>query len=135
MSTVDSATGFRAAVERGDIDGVRELLAEDIVFHSPATFHPFVGRETVMRLLGIVAGTFEDLRYTDELEAADGARALIFRAAIGGREIEGLDLLRFDDDGLIADFTVMLRPLSGLVPFAQAVGEKVAEAGLQTTRA
>ncbi|TMK23787.1 MAG: nuclear transport factor 2 family protein [Actinobacteria bacterium] len=134
MSPVGSAAGFRAAVESRDIDAVRELLAEDIVFHSPATFHPFIGRETVMALLGIVAETFEDFRYTDELET-DGAHALIFRAGIGGREIEGLDLMRFDDDGLVADFTVMLRPLSGLVPFAQAVGEKVAQAGLQTTRA
>ena len=131
---MNSARSFRAAVERGDIDAAEELFAENIVFHSPATFHPFLGRETVMALLRIVADTFEDFRYTDELEA-DGAHALIFRAGIGGREIEGLDLLRFDDDGLIADFTVMLRPLSGLVPFAQAMGEKVAQAGLQSTRA
>jgi hypothetical protein len=93
-----------------------------------------VGRETVGALLEIVAGTFEDFRYTDELTAEDGAQALIFRAAIGGREIEGIDLLRFNEAGEIADFTVMLRPLSGLVPFAQAVGEKLAEAGVQTTR-
>ena len=131
---VSSATSFRAAVESGDIDAAEALFAQDIVFHSPATFHPFVGRETVTALLRIVAETFEDFRYTDELEM-DGGEALIFRAAIGGREIEGLDLLRFDGDGLICDFTVMLRPLSGLVPFAQAMGEKVTQAGLQTTRA
>jgi hypothetical protein len=134
VSAVNSATNFRVAVESGDIDAAQELFAEDIAFHSPATFHPFVGRDTVTRLLAIVAQTFEDFRYTDEFEA-DGAHALIFRAGIGGREIEGLDLLRFDDDGLISDFTVMLRPLSGLVPFAQAMAEKVAQAGLQTTRA
>ena len=58
----------------------------------------------------------------------------MFRAAIGDRELEGLDLLRFDDDGLICDFTVFLRPLSGLVPFAQVMGEKVTAAGLQTSR-
>jgi hypothetical protein len=130
---MSGATTFRAAVESGDIDAAEAAFAQDIVFHSPATFHPFVGRETVIALLRIVAETFEDFRYTDELEA-DGAQALIFRAAIGGREIEGVDLIRFDGDGLIADFTVMLRPLSGLVPFAQAMGEKVAQAGLQTTR-
>jgi hypothetical protein len=133
---VSAATEFRAAVEREDIDAVSALLAPEIVFHSPATFHPFVGRETVTRLLTIVLHTFEDFRYTDELEnARDGTHALIFRAGIGGREIEGIDLLRVDEQGLIADFTVMLRPLSGLVPFAQAMGEKVAAAGLQTARA
>ena len=124
---------FRQAVEQRDIDAIGELLAPDIVFHSPVTFHPFIGRETVTQLLGIVAETFEDFRYTDELHA-DGAHALIFRAAVGDRQIEGIDLLRFDDQGLIADFTVLLRPLSALVPFAQVMGEGVARAGLQTTR-
>ena len=131
---MSAAARFRDAVESGDLAAAGQLLAPDIVFHSPATFHPFVGRETVAGLLALVAETFEDFRYTDELEA-DGAHALIFRASVAGREIEGIDLLRFDADGLIADFTVMLRPLSGLVPFAQAMGEKVAAAGLQTTRA
>jgi hypothetical protein len=128
-----SAAAFRAAVEAGDLAAADELFAQDIVFHSPITFHPFIGRETVTRLLGLVEQTFEDFRYTDELEM-DGGHALIFRASVEGRELEGIDLLRFDHDGLIADFTVMLRPLSGLMPFAQAMGEKVAQAGLQTTR-
>jgi hypothetical protein len=131
---MSTSAAFRAAVESWDLDAVGGLLAADVVFHSPATFHPFVGRATVSRLLALVADTFEGFRYTDELET-DGAHALIFRASIAGRELEGIDLLRFDEDGLIADFTVMLRPISGLLPFAQAMGEKVAQAGLQTTRA
>ncbi|HEX5853322.1 MAG TPA: nuclear transport factor 2 family protein [Solirubrobacteraceae bacterium] len=130
---MSTAERFRAAVESWDIDAIGELLAPDVVFHSPATFHPFVGRETVTQLLGLVAQTFEDFRYTDELRS-DGAHVLVFRAGIDGRELEGIDLLRLDEDGLIADFTVMLRPISGLLPFAQAMGEKVAQAGLQTTR-
>ena len=128
-----SAAAFRAAVETGDLRAAEELFAQDIVFHSPITFHPFIGRETVTRLLGEVVQVFEDFRFTDELDTG-GAHALIFRASVEGRELEGIDLLRFDDDGLIGDFTVMLRPLSGLMPFAQAMGEKVAQAGLQTTR-
>jgi SnoaL-like protein len=128
-----AVAGFRGAVERGDIGAVPELLAEDVVFHSPVTFHPYVGRATVSELLGIVFETFEDFRYTDELEM-DGGHALIFRTAVAGRELEGLDLFRLDEDGLIADFTVMLRPLSGLVPFAQVMGEKVTAAGLESTR-
>jgi hypothetical protein len=136
MSTaggMSTAAAFRAAVERWDMDGVRELLAPGIVFHSPVTFHPFVGRDTVAQLLSLVAQTFEDFRYTDELPA-DGTHALIFRASVAGKELEGIDLLRFDEDGLIADFTVMVRPLSGLLPFAQAMGEKAVAAGVQSTR-
>jgi hypothetical protein len=130
---VSVAARFRVAVEQRDIDALGDLLAPDVVFHSPVTFHPFVGRETVTRLIGLVAQTFEDFHYTDELEV-DGAHALIFRTSVAGREIEGIDLLRFGAAGLIADFTVMLRPLSGLVPFAEVLGEKVTQAGLQTTR-
>lgn len=130
MSTADL---YRAAVECKDLDAVGELLAPEIVFHSPVTFHPFLGRETVTRLLGEVVQVFEDFRFTDEL-GMDGAHALIFRATVADKEIEGIDLLRFDEHGLIADFTVMLRPLSALVPFAQAMGERAQAAGLQTTR-
>ncbi len=134
-TTQDASTAelFRAAVERKDIAGLAELFAQEIVFHSPVTFHPFIGRETVTRLIGLVAQVFQDFRYTDELQTG-GAHGLIFRAMVGDREIEGIDLLRFDAQGLIADFTVMLRPLSALVPFAQAMGEKATAAGLQTTR-
>jgi len=130
----DAARRFRAAVEAADIDAAAQLLAPDIVFHSPVTFHPFVGRDTVTKLLTLVASTFEQFRYTDELDA-DGAHALIFRASVAGKELEGIDLLRIDEDGLIADFTVMIRPVSGLMPFAQAMGEKVQAAGLATTSA
>lgn len=131
---MSTGASFRAAVEKWDIEAVSELLAPDIVFHSPVTFHPFLGRETVTALLTIVGQTFEDFRYTDELEGA-GTHALIFRASVGGRELEGIDLLRIGDDGLIEDFTVLIRPMSGLIPFAQAMGEKAAAAGLQTTPA
>jgi ketosteroid isomerase-like protein len=133
---VSTAERYREAVERRDLEAVGELLAPEIVFHSPVTFHPFLGRDTVRRLLAEVIQVFEDFRFTDELEM-DGAHALIFRANVAGteREIEGIDLLRFDDEGLVCDFTVMLRPLSALVPFAQAMGERAQAAGLQTTRA
>jgi hypothetical protein len=133
MTNTNTPSAFRAAVERGDLDAAREQLAPDVVFHSPVTFHPFVGRDTVAGLLSLVAQTFEDFRYTDEI-VTEGIHALIFKASVSGRELEGMDLLRFDEQGLIADFTVMVRPLSGLIPFAQAMGEKAAAAGLQTTR-
>jgi hypothetical protein len=130
---MSSADDFRSAVERGDLEGAAVLFSPEIVFHSPVTFHPFVGRETVSRLLAEVAQVFEDFRYTDELHA-DGAHGLIFRASVAGKEVEGMDLLRIDADGLIDDFTVIVRPLSGLIALAQAMGERAAAAGLETTR-
>jgi hypothetical protein len=126
---MSTATAFRAAMENWDTDTVRELLAADIAFHTPVTVEPFVGRDTVVQVLSLVAQTFEDFHYTDELDN-EGAHALIFRASVAGNELEGLDLIRFDEQGLVADFTVMLRPISGLMPFAEAMGAKIAAAGL-----
>jgi hypothetical protein len=124
-----TAASFRAAVERWDVDALSALFAPDIVFHSPVTVEPFVGRDTVAKVLSLVAETFENFRYTDELEAED-AHALIFRASVGDNELEGVDLIRPDAQGLIAEFTVMIRPITGLIPFAQAMGPKIAAAGL-----
>jgi hypothetical protein len=132
MTTDTRISPFRAAVEARDLDAVSAALAPDVVLHSPVTFHPYTGREAVGALLSLIAETFEDLRYTDELHGPDGVQALVFRTRVGEREIEGLDLLRLDADGLVADLTVMLRPLSGLVALAQAIAPKVEAAGLKT---
>ena len=70
------------------------------------------------------------MRYTDDLQSPDGVQALVFRARVGDREIEGVDLLRLGHDGLIANLTAIIRPLSGLVALAQAIGPRVEAAGL-----
>ena len=120
---------FRAAVESQDFDAMVACLAPDVVFHSPVTFKPYEGRDAVSALLGVVFETFEDFRYTDELEG-ETAHALIFKARVGDKEVEGLDLLRAGDDGLISDFTVMVRPLSAAIALAEAVGKGLAERGI-----
>jgi hypothetical protein len=123
---------FRAAVEAGDIEAALATLAPGIAFHSPAVFHEYRGIETVGALLRIVFETFEDFHYTDTLsgDADAPVHALIFRARVGERDLEGMDLVRVGPDGLIADFTVMIRPLSGLMALAQALGPKVEAAQL-----
>ena len=118
---------FRTAVEAGDLDAMVGALADDVVFHSPITFKPFEGREAVSMLLGVVFRTFEDFRYTDELDG-DDVKALVFQARVGDKEIEGLDLMRFDSEGKIADFTVMVRPLSAAMALAEAVGKGLEQA-------
>ena len=125
MST--AASDFRAAIERGDLDGMVATLADDVVLHSPVSFKPFEGRAAVAQLFEILVRTFEDFRYTDDLPGEE-VHAMIFRARIGDREVEGLDLLRPGPDGRIVDFTVMVRPLTGVVALAEAVGPQLAAA-------
>jgi len=125
-----TASAFRAAVESHDLEAGLAVLADDVVFHSPAVHRPYTGKDTVSALLTLVAETFENFRYTDELAGEDGTHALIFRAEVNGRELEGMDLLRISD-GEIVDFTVMVRPASGLMALGAAMGPKVEAAGLK----
>lgn len=126
---------FRAAVENRDLARMEAALAPDVVFRSPAVFKPYEGREAVMHLLGTVVEVFEDFEYTDELvgdtragsrrQGTGGTHALVFRARVGERMVEGLDHLTVDADGLITELVVMVRPLSGLMALAEAMAERL----------
>lgn len=117
---------FRTAVEARDLDAMLSLLAEDVVFRSPVTFKPYEGRAAVAPILRAVLEVFEDFRYVREIGAADAADlALVFRATIGGREVEGSDFLHADENGSITELTVMVRPLSAVVALAEAMGARL----------
>lgn len=105
---------YRQAFEAGDPESVKAALAEDIVFNSPVSIKPFVGREQAGFVLASVMQVFQGLRFVDELVGPDHV-GLIFEARIGERTLQGIDYLRFDEDGLIREFTVMIRPLSAVV--------------------
>jgi hypothetical protein len=115
---------FRAAVEARDQDAMVACLATDVRLYSPVAFKPFAGRESVSELFWNLFQVFEDFRYVDELEG-EGSHALIFRASVNGKELEGLDHLVFGDDGLVTEFTVMIRPLSALMALGEAMSPRV----------
>jgi limonene-1,2-epoxide hydrolase len=113
---------FRRAIEARDLDAAIALMREDVVFRSPAVFKPYQGREAVRRLLEAVMAVFEDFRYTREI-GADGSRdhALVFETRVGDKQIEGCDFLQLDRDGAIGEFTVMVRPMKGMLALAEAM--------------
>ena len=124
---MSKANEFRSAVEARDLEGMMARFAEDAVLHSPVTFKPFEGRAAIRQLLAILFEIFQDFQYTDELEAEDGTGALVFNARVGDRDLQGLDLIRFDGSGLIRDLTVMVRPRSALEALLAEVGPRLAE--------
>jgi len=117
---------FRAAAESKDFTAIDDLFTEDVSFRSPVVFKQYEGRDAVAMLLGAVAQVFEDFRYTDQIETGDAA-TLCFSARIGGRELEGIDLLHFDDQGRINDMAVYVRPMSGIHALAEAMQKRLAE--------
>jgi hypothetical protein len=121
---------FRAAVEAEDPEALADTLAEDVVFRSPVVFKAYEGKPVVSMILTEGAmKVFEDFRYVEQLEGG-GAAALIFNARVGDREVDGLDLLRFDADGKIRELTVMVRPMSGLNALSEAMGREFERLGI-----
>jgi hypothetical protein len=130
---VAAPTTFQRAVEAGDLDAVVDALSPDVVFRSPVVYKPYEGREPVSVVLGAAARVFEDFEYVRRIESDHGV-ALIFKARVGDRDVDGLDLLRFDDDGLISELMVMVRPMSGMRALAAAMGEELERMGVAPPR-
>jgi len=121
---------FRAAIESHDIDAAVALMAPDVEFRSPVVFKPYRGRDAVSVLLHAVSTVFEDFRYEREIGAPDASdTALVFRARVGERQIEGCDFIHTNDAGQIDELTVMVRPLSGAHALADAMAAALAVAG------
>jgi hypothetical protein len=111
---------FRVAAESKDFSQLEEIFAEDVTFRSPAVFKPYEGRDAIGMILATVSRVFEDFRYTDQIENGDVA-TLAFSATVGDRELDGIDLLRFDREGKVREMAVYIRPLSGLHALAEAM--------------
>jgi hypothetical protein len=119
---------FRKAIESRDLDGLAALFTDDVVFRSPVVHAPYQGRDQAKVLLAAVAQVFEDFRYTREMGAPGAAdHALVFRARIGDRELEGCDFIHFNDEGLIDELYVMVRPATGLMALAEAMQRQLAQ--------
>jgi len=113
---------FREAIENRDIDALTAVFTDDVVFRSPVVHAPYQGREQVLVLLRAVAEVFEDFCYTRQMEAPGAAdSALVFQARVGDRELEGCDFIHVNEDGLIDELYVMIRPLSGLTALAEGM--------------
>jgi hypothetical protein len=120
---------FRAAVEAEDLDRLVALLHEDVVFRSPIVYKPYRGRAEVAVLLQAVSRVLEDFHFDRVIGAEDASdHALVFRARIGDRELEGCDFLHTNDAGMIDELFVMVRPLSGAQAFAERMSAELAPA-------
>jgi ketosteroid isomerase-like protein len=118
---------LRKALETKDADAVEALLSDDVVFRSPAVFKPYSGKAATMVFLRAAMETFEDFGYVRTFAEDDGrGHVMMFAASVGGRELEGADFVRLDETGLVSEFRVMVRPMSGLIALAEAMAPRVA---------
>jgi ketosteroid isomerase-like protein len=116
---------FAAAIAAGDVDGLIDTLAPDVVLYSAVTGTPFVGREVVADTYRSVLESFEELRVVDEFENGD-TYAFFWEGHMEGRYVAGADRLRLNPDGKVREVTVLGRPMSGVATFLTGIGPRLA---------
>ena len=97
-----------------------ELLADEVVFHSPFLWKPKPGKDKTTIVLTAAVHVFQDFTYHRELTDGNN-RALEFSARVGDFSVKGIDLIRFNEQGKIVEFEVFIRPVKGLQALADAM--------------
>lgn len=115
MASIDTLARWHQLVEARDAAGLDALLADDVVFHSPVVHTPQAGRARTLPYLAAAFAVFFNgsFRYVREIRGERDAM-LEFTVTIDDIEVNGVDIIRWNDDGHIVDFKVMLRPLKAI---------------------
>lgn len=125
-ATEKSLARWHELVASGDLSKVGEMARADVLFRSPVAHKPYEGREALSLVLSTVSKVFQDFTYHRQFVSEDGMSvALEFSAHVGGKELKGADFIRFDANGMIAEFEVMIRPASGLMALGAEMGARV----------
>jgi hypothetical protein len=110
---------WHAVVESGDPALLDGLLADAVVFRSPAVYAPQPGKDlTMLYLRSAMVVLGPSLRYVGEWYGPSSA-VLEFEADLDGIYVHGVDMLRWNDDDQLVSFTVMVRPMRGLTKLVE----------------
>ena len=126
-AVAQSLAHWHAMMAKKDMGELGDILHPKAVFRSPVAHTPYASAPVVQLFLTAASQVFEDFVYHRELASADGTSVVLeFSAKVNGKALKGIDLIQFDAQGLIVDFEVMVRPLSGLQALADEMGKRMA---------
>lgn len=119
---------WHQVIANKDMKLLREILHPDVEFHSPTLWEPKKGRDITQYILKMVIDIFQDFEY--QREWVDGNNlALEFSARVDDKQVKGIDLIRWNDEGQIVHFEVMMRPINGLQLMFEKMTEHLRQAG------
>lgn len=125
---VRSLALWHEMVARRDLAQLVSIVHPQAVFRSPMAHSPYGPAQALILILGTVIQVFEDFAYHRQLASEDGRSIVLeFSARVGDKQLKGIDFIQFDDAGLISDFEVMVRPMSGLQALGAEMGARLAQ--------
>lgn len=128
--TDDTLRDYREAISRGDAESLSAVFAENVQLRVPLFSEPLVGRQTVAGILSVLFGAADAVRLGEAFTGSDGY-AIALTLEVGGVELEGLERVHFDDDGLVDVLLVALRPLEALITMHNTIAPLLGQPRLE----
>jgi hypothetical protein len=124
MNYPDALRRWHDVVRARDVGELVGLLAEDVVFYSPVVHTPQAGKAITTKYLFAALRVFvnDTFRYVREVVGEHDA-VLEFETEIDGIIVNGVDMIKWNDEGEIVEFKVMIRPLKAINLIHQKMGE------------
>jgi len=127
-SAAQSLAKWHDMIAKRDLSELEQIVAEDAVFRSPVANTPYPGKQVVCIVLRGAMKVFQNFAYHRELHDSADSACLEFSATVGDKALKGIDLIKFDQSGKIAEFEVMVRPLTGVMALGEAMKATVGPA-------
>lgn len=125
-AVAETLVKWHTIVATADTTNLREIIHPDATFRSPLAYKAFKSADAVVLVLSTVITVFKDFAYHREAATADGLNVVLeFSATVSDKGIKGIDFIRFDEDGKIVDFEVMMRPLNGVQALGIEMGKRL----------
>ncbi|MEN6508445.1 MAG: nuclear transport factor 2 family protein [Smithella sp.] len=120
-NTIDA---WHKVIESKSAAGLDNILAENVVFHSPVVHTPQAGKPLTTLYLAAALHVFNNDTFKYLREVISGNNAVLeFQTIIDGITVNGVDMITWGDDGRIVDFKVMIRPLKAINLIHNMMGE------------
>ncbi|WP_412022059.1 nuclear transport factor 2 family protein [Burkholderia cepacia] len=119
---------WHALIERKDLGALDSIVHPDAVFRSPMAFKPYGPAPALLMALRTVITILENFTYHRQFVADDGKNVVLeFSATVGDKALKGIDMIRFDDEGRIVEFEVMIRPFNALQALGAEMGARLGQ--------
>lgn len=108
-------SNWHESINKRDASKLGSMLSDNTVLHSPVIHTPIQGKKMVSMYLQAAFHTFltDDFRYVKEF--VNGQTAVLeFQLTLNGIEVNGIDMITWNDDQQITEFKVMIRPFKAL---------------------
>jgi hypothetical protein len=119
---------WHAMVASGDLGELGAIVHPDATFSSPMAFKPYAPAPALLMALRTVITILQDFTYHREFVSPDGLNVVLeFSARVQDKALKGIDMIRFDHEGRIVEFEVMIRPFNALQALGAEMGARLAE--------